>query len=54
MSKGRREAPNSASARLCEWRVLNWSVPWQRQVRSAESRASAALRMARAELVRPM
>ncbi len=49
MSKGRREAPNSAAARLCEWRALNWSVPWQRQARSAESRVGAALRMARAE-----
>ena len=34
MSKGRREAPESASARLCKWRGLNWG----------------STRMARAEL----
>ena len=34
MSKGRRAAPKSASARLCEWRGLNWySDPASRWMR---------------------
>ena len=62
MSKDRRVAPESAAARLCEWRGMNWQPNGtrlqrrrlhayeQRQARSAGKRGSAALRMARDEL----
>lgn len=45
MSKGSREAAESAEARLCEWRGLNSGS----ERSFAKRRGSAALRMARAE-----
>ena len=51
MSKGRREAPVSASARLCEWRGLNWGGVRLREWRGLNWRKKPASRQMREKTV---